>query len=233
MADFVIAPSQAMMTELNELYGPLPARRVVPNGRRPECFAQGVKEEFVLSVGRLWDEAKNVAALASVAPRLPWPVYVAGEETHPGGPATEVTAVTQFENVRPLGKLSSAALASWFARASIYVLPALYEPFGLSALEAALAGCALVLGDIPSLREIWQGAALFVSPDNEESLEAALRETMTNQARLRELAKRARHRALQFSPQRMVRAYLDTYAELLSKHQGREMIKEEEIACVS
>ncbi len=32
-------------------------------------------------------------------------------------------------------------------------LPARYEPFGLSVLEAALSGCALVLGDIPSLRE--------------------------------------------------------------------------------
>jgi glycosyltransferase involved in cell wall biosynthesis len=233
-ADLVIAPSQAMMTALDELYGPLPARRVIPNGRRPECFAPGVKEEFVLSVGRLWDEAKNVAALARVAPRLPWPVYVAGEEKHPGGSSTAVTAataVTRFENVRPLGKLSSAVLASWFARASIYASPARYEPFGLSALEAALAGCALVLGDIPSLREIWQDAALFVSPDNEKTLEAALRETMTNQAHRRELANRARQRALQFSPQRMARAYLDTYAELLGKPQGRGMAKEEEIAC--
>ena len=34
-------------------------------------------------------------------------------------------------------------------------LPARYEPFGLSILEAALSGCALVLGDLPSLRELW------------------------------------------------------------------------------
>ena len=34
---------------------------------------------FVLTAGRLWDEAKNVAALADVAPTLTWPVYLAGE----------------------------------------------------------------------------------------------------------------------------------------------------------
>ena len=63
-----------------------------------------------------------------------------------------------------LGRLSAGELADWYARAAIYALPARYEPFGLSALEAALSGCALVLGDIPSLREIWGDAALFVPP---------------------------------------------------------------------
>ena len=40
---------------------------------------------------------------------------------------------------------------------------ALYEPFGLAVLEAAQAGCALVLSDIPTFRELWDGAALFVA----------------------------------------------------------------------
>ena len=47
--------------------------------------------------------------------------------------------------------LSGEDIRPWFARAGIYALPAVYEPFGLSVLEAALSGCALVLGDIPSL----------------------------------------------------------------------------------
>jgi glycogen synthase len=59
--------------------------------------------------------------------------------------------------------------ADWYARASIYALPARYEPFGLSALEAALSGCALILGDIPSLREVWLEAAPYVSPDDESA----------------------------------------------------------------
>ena len=65
------------------------------------------------------------------------------------------------------GRLTPPQMARVVSRApSIYALPARYEPFGLSVLEAALSGCALVLGDIPSLREIWDGAALFVDPDD-------------------------------------------------------------------
>ena len=52
--------------------------------------------------------------------------------------------------------------------------PARYEPFGLSPLEAALAGCALVLGDIPSLREVWGDAALYVRPDDPDALRQAI-----------------------------------------------------------
>jgi hypothetical protein len=53
--------------------------RVIPNGRCPSRFRRAVKEPFVLTAGRLWDEAKNVAAVAEAAERIGWPVYVAGE----------------------------------------------------------------------------------------------------------------------------------------------------------
>ncbi len=63
-----------------------------------------------------------------------------------------------------LGLLAPAELADGM-RARIHLCVAgLYEPFGLSVLEAALSGCALVLGDIPSLRENWDGAADFAEP---------------------------------------------------------------------
>ena len=60
----------------------------------------------------------------------------------------------------------------WLRRATIFALPARYEPFGLSALEAGLAGCALVLGDIP-MREVWHDAAMFVPPEQPAALENA------------------------------------------------------------
>ena len=62
--------------------------------------------------------------------------------------------------------MPSDELVRSYGDASIFALPARYEPFGLSILEAALSGCALVLGDLPSLRELWTGAAMFVPPDD-------------------------------------------------------------------
>src|SRR5437868_512430 len=57
-ADVVVAPSAAMLDELRRQYGPLKEARVIYNGRAGERFAPAVKEPFVLSAGRLWDEAK-------------------------------------------------------------------------------------------------------------------------------------------------------------------------------
>ncbi len=210
-ADLVLAPSRAMLAALEQHYGPLPGARVVPNGRTAFLFPPGEKEPFVLTVGRLWDQAKNVAALERLAARLPWPIYVAGEEQHPDG------RTARLDGLRLLGRLGPPELAPWFGRAAIYVLPARYEPFGLSALEAALAGCALVLGDIPSLREVWGDAALFVGPEDGEALRAALERLMADAEYRARLGARARARALRFTPERMAAGYLAAYRAVMRR----------------
>ena len=107
-------------------------------------------------------------------------------------------------------------LAKWLGGASIFVHPARYEPFGLSALEAALSGCALVLGDIPSLRELWEGAATFVTVECEDSLEKAILD-LTRDATLREkLARHARMRTLELTIGRTVSEYISAYRLLLN-----------------
>jgi glycosyltransferase involved in cell wall biosynthesis len=167
---------------------------VIPNGLRAP--APRPKRRFVLSAGRVWDEAKNVAALERLAPRLPWPVRVVGEGSS-------------------IGHVPARELERWYAEAAIFALPASYEPFGLAALEAGAAGCALVLGDIPSLREVWGDAALYVEPRDDEELERALRRLIADKALRVDLARAARDRAAKYTPERMAEAYLDVYERLL------------------
>ena len=102
------------------------------------------------------------------------------------------------------------------ARAAIFAEPARYEPFGLAALEAGLAGCALVLGDIPSLREVWGDAALYVPPADDDALEAALRRAIEDDRLRGRLAGLAVRRARCYTPAATGRAYLAAYRELLS-----------------
>jgi glycosyltransferase involved in cell wall biosynthesis len=90
-------------------------------------------------------------------------------------------------------------------------LPARYEPFGLVALEAAMAGCALVLGDIPSLREVWGDAALFVNPEEDDELRDAIERLIAAPDARRALGLRARQRALTYSAGRMARLYRSVY----------------------
>jgi glycosyltransferase involved in cell wall biosynthesis len=101
------------------------------------------------------------------------------------------------------------------SRAAILVLPARYEPFGLSALEAGLSGCALVLGDIPSLREIWHEAAIFVDPDDTLGFTNALNSLVEDARRRKDFGRRARARALTFSPHQMANEYLTAYSSCL------------------
>ena len=201
-ADLVAAPTRAMLDELRRIYRLRGPAAVIPNGTS-RSFARRPKEAFVLTAGRLWDEAKNVEALARVAPRLPWPVLVAGDGA--AGPG-----------VRSLGRLSRPQLDSLLARAAIFAEPARYEPFGLAALEAGLAGCALVLGDIPSLREVWGDAALYVPPADDDALEAALRRAIEDDRLRGRLAGLAVRRARCYTPAATGRAYLAAYRELLS-----------------
>src|SRR6185369_6695620 len=101
---------------------------------------------------------------------FPGPVRVAGSDRDPDG------SQPSFSNVELLGWLEPQEVGRAMERAAIFAHPARYEPFGLAPVEAALRGCALVLGDIPSLREVWGDAALFVDPTDDDALAGALRE---------------------------------------------------------
>ena len=208
-ATAVVAPTQAMLDALTVEYGPVAHGRVVPNGRDASAFRPGRKEPIVLTVGRLWDDAKNVRGVVDAMDGLPWDAYVAGDHTppmHAGG------GLRPSDGVHWLGALAPDAVAGWMGRAAVYALPARYEPFGLSALEAALSGCALVLGDVPSLRELWGEAASFVAPSRPDALRTAIHELMSDDALRVERAAAAHTRALALSPARMAAGYLDTYA---------------------
>jgi glycogen(starch) synthase len=207
-ADHVISPSRAMLSALDRYYGPLKHTRVIPNARSPLACTPGIKVDCIFSAGRLWDEAKNLSTLCEVAPRLPWPICIAGADTSPDG--RRVT----FDHVTRLGCLGTQVVAEWMARASIYAAPARYEPFGLGVLEAGLCGCALVLGDIDSLREIWSDAALYVNPASADELHDALADLIAHPRTLSLFGKRARHRAGQFNPQRFASAYWSLYRSL-------------------
>jgi len=219
-AELVITPTRAMLDALNESYpGCVDGRAsVIPNGLDPDSFSPALKNEFILTAGRLWDKAKNIQALVDIAPYLSWPVCLAGEAQNADG---SVVAALKQLNCYALGRLPPENLRRWYACASIYALPALYEPFGLTVLEAALSGCALVLGAIPSLKENWNGAAVFVNPQNAFGLRDALLKVIADEAYRYRLGRAARERALQLRTTLMVEKYLDAYSELLSGRQKK------------
>jgi glycosyltransferase involved in cell wall biosynthesis len=214
-SDVAVAPTAAHADAVAAAYPGAPRPRAVPNGRDPgRRPAAGAREPVALAAGRLWDGAKGMDALDRAAGRIGWPVEAAGPADGPGGAAA-------FRHVRALGPLTPDELADRMSRAAVFVHPARYEPFGLAPLEAALAGCALVLGDVPSLRELWDGAALFVPPGDAGRLAVALDRVLGDPRLAARLGAAARSRAARYPARRMLAGYLRAYAEARARPRGR------------
>jgi glycogen(starch) synthase len=127
------------------------------------------------------------------------------------------------EGVRPLlpgwvtdaGFFGAEERAVAFGRAEIAVLPSRDEPFGLLSIEAALSGCALLLSDIPTYRELWHGAAVLVKPEDPRALADALQSLLADARRRDECARLCRARALSgFGADRAVEEHRDVYRRI-------------------
>jgi glycogen(starch) synthase len=210
----LIAPTRAMLEAIEENHDLSAPKKVIPNGRFRSVHFPAEKMDVILTAGRLWDEAKGLQLLEQLAPQLKWPIYAAGEHRHPSG------SHGAFHHLHVLGQLDHHRLAEYLGVASIYVAPALYEPFGLTVLEAALSGCALVLSDIPSFRENWRDAALLISTNDRSEWCAALNK-LSNDRPLREtLARRALDRAAALEPEKIGSRYYKAYCEVLGHHES-------------
>ncbi len=214
-ADVVVAPSHAMLQALVREHGPVRDGTVIANGLAAAPARSPHKEPIVFCAGRLWDEGKNLAVLDRTAPAIAWPIVAAGPLEPPGSDTPR-----PVRHLRALGRLDRSEIRRWMRRAAIYVHPARYEPFGLSVLEAAQSGCALVLGRIPSLIELWHDAACFVDPDDEDALAAALTELIVDHQARRRLAATAVERARRYGATPFARAYLDLYVRMGASHEA-------------
>jgi glycosyltransferase involved in cell wall biosynthesis len=208
-ADAVVAPTQALLSVLEEIYQVDFHGLVIPNGIDPKPFRACHKVGQILSVGRVWDEAKNIALLDSIAPEVAWPILIAGDAASPVS-----NCRSSLSHVRVLGKLSHSAVCDEMSRTAIYAAPAWYEPFGLAVLEAALSRCALILADIPTFRELWQDAAMLIEPSDARFWKVTLSKVLEDGSARRALAEAARKRGLALNRQLMSSSYYHLYREL-------------------
>jgi glycosyltransferase involved in cell wall biosynthesis len=107
------------------------------------------------------------------------------------------------------------------SRSAVFVSAALYEPFGLAVLEAAQAGCALLLADIPTFRELWDGAAAFVAPSDDRAIADVLNNIMSDTALRTRLAAAAERRAAHYTIDRSADALAALMRSLRAEPQRR------------
>jgi glycosyltransferase involved in cell wall biosynthesis len=207
-ANVVLAPSHSHAAMLENVYGRIDHLKVVHNATRMP-FSSEKKEDLVLAAGRWWDDGKNGGVIDEASQNLRWPLIMAGANQGPNGQYLPI------RHAMHRGDLAHQEVMGLMKRSAIFVSPSLYEPFGLAPLEAARAGNALVLADIPTYRELWEGCALFADPEDAEAFATAINRLCDDAALRRELGEKASARSGAFGTEPQAKAMASVYADLL------------------
>jgi glycogen(starch) synthase len=172
-SDRVIACSYYMREQIADIFGVEEERvSVIPNGIDPRDLQPqdpaelqrmrlefaGPDEKLVLLVGRLvYEKGFQLAleAMPRVVARVPGTRFlVAGSGTHELELRRQAQQLGLMEQGTFLGWIGDDVLHSLYPIADICVVPSIYEPFGLVALEAMASGCPCIVADTGGLREV-------------------------------------------------------------------------------
>ncbi len=227
----VIADSQATARDLMHVYGVAPERIAViyPGldpaiARASEAAQQAVRERyqlprpFVLYVGTI-QPRKNLRRLVEAFARLPaslggFDLVLAGQT---GWLSGEIYAAVQAHGlearVHTPGYIAQEDLPALLSAATCFVMPSLYEGFGLPVLEAMACGTPVISSDGGSLPEVAGDAALLFPATDAEALAAALVRLLGDAALRRELATRGLAWCRHFSWQRTAQEILAVLTE--------------------
>lgn len=180
LADVILPNTQAEMNQIRHLFDiPQHHMHVIPNGVETRFlkaesteFVQryGLKD-FVLFVGQASSTRKNVLRLLEIAPSLDAPLVLIGDV---GSDEYSQQCATLIERNKilhlPTQEHHSTLLASAYAAAKVFVLPSLFETPGIAAMEAALAGCAVVITKYGGTKEYFKEMASYINPHDSSSL---------------------------------------------------------------
>jgi glycosyltransferase involved in cell wall biosynthesis len=97
------------------------------------------------------------------------------------------------------GFVSDEMLAQLYAHAACYVLPSLYEGFGIPILEAMSCGCPVIASYASSLPEVGGEACLYFDPQNPKELADKMRIILSDTSIRKEYVKKGKKQVQQFS----------------------------------
>ncbi len=228
--DRVITSSAASAHLLERDFGVRHARlRMLGNGLDTELFRPDPSVPrapgSLLCVARASDPNKGVVRLVEALARLPRSVELTlVDHDHPlhEGRA-RARALGCEDRIRVTGALATPALVDLYRRATLVVVPSLYEGFGLPAAEAMACGTPVVATSAGALPEVLAtgGGGILVPPGDAEALAKAIATLLEQPGARAELGARApaRIRAA-YSWRRIAKRTVEVYREVVLRERG-------------
>ena len=163
---------------------------VVPNGveerfahAAPGLFEReyGIKD-FILSVGHIGPERKNILRLIEALERIDHPAVIIGRiENTPSGRAC-IERASRNPRLLIIDAIphDSMLLASAYAACDVFVLPSQFETPGIAALEAGLAGAKIVITPVGGTKDYFGTDAVYVEPTSTDSIVEGIKTALMN-----------------------------------------------------
>ena len=174
---------------------------------------RGIRPPYVVAASaRNWRTKNLQAALQALA--LAQKNAALDFQTVVYGPSEGLEAARESSRelkVVPTGYLSAQELGALFRHAELFIMPSLYEGFGLPILEAMSCGCAVMTSTGGSLPEVAGNGAQVFAPSDVKGMAEAVARLLRNPSELRLWRERALQRAADFSWQRAARETISVY----------------------
>jgi glycogen(starch) synthase len=236
-ADHVITCSRYMRVHVANVFGVPPSKiTAIPNGVDPsdlepiEPDLPALRARYaapdqllVLLVGRLVYEKGFHLALDALAPILRGRVgvrfVVAGTGTAEAELKRQAKQLGLAGHGVFLGWIGDDMLHSLYRVSDLCIVPSIYEPFGLVALEAMASGCLCVVADTGGLREVVpvDGTVGLRFPSQDATaLRGVLERVLTNDAERAQLIAEAREHVLGFDWAEVARRTAEVYETLVA-----------------
>ena len=123
------------------------------------------------------------------------------------------------ESVKFLDFVPTEDLSSLYEHALCYVLPSLYEGFGLPVLEAMKYGCPVITSNVSSLPEAGGDAAIYIDPENIEDIAQKMQQVISDEKLREQMSKKGLEHIKKFSWEKAARQTLDVL-QSLAKHKA-------------
>lgn len=177
-------------------------------------------EKFILFVGTR-EPRKNLRRLAQAYAELPDEVQKEFSLVLVGprgwGENDPFRGKRLGNRVMVLDYLDTQKLALVYNLASVLVYPSLYEGFGLPPLEAMACGCPVVVSNAGALPEVCGDAAVYVDPNDSESIVHGIQSALSSESVRKDLIERGLRRAKHFTWEKTARETLKVFDEVLDQ----------------